>query len=208
VINAHSKNRSIGSTVQRLRKHAGMTLNDLAKQAGISVSAVSKIENGLSSPTFDTIIRLALGLNVDISELFGCEVVGTVSGRRAITRKGEGVEQATPHYDYEMLCSSLATKAFTPLLTKIRARSVEEFHELHKHSGEEFFFVLSGRVILHSELYAPVELKEGDSTYFDSGMGHALVSVGPEDARVLWIATRVYGVLDMSNTEHGSNADT
>lgn len=189
------KARSISDTVHRLRKQSGMTLTDLAQRSGISVSALSKIENDLTSPTYDTILRLALGLDVDITELFGSNVTGTVNGRREITRKGEGVVQPTPHYEYEMLASSLATKAFTPLVTKVRARSVAEFHELHSHQGEEFFYVLSGRVVLHSEHYAPVELGEGDSAYFDSSMGHALVSVSPKDALILWIATRVSGVL-------------
>lgn len=186
----------IGATVQMLRRRAGMTLSDLAGGAGISVSAVSKIENGQTSPTYDTIFRLAIGLGVDIAELFGSETHDPVNGRRVITRTGEGIVQSTPHYEYEMLCSDLATKAFTPLLTRVRARRLEDFGRLEGHGGEEFFFVLEGSVVLHTAHYAPVLLRKGDSSYFDSSMGHALVSVSEEDALILWIATRVHGVLD------------
>lgn len=187
---------SIGGAVQELRKRANMTLSDLATSSGISVSAVSKIENCQSSPTYDTILRLSTGLGVDIAELFGSEIQGTVNGRRVITRAGAGILQSTPHYDYEMLCSDLATKAFTPLLTRIRARSVEDFGTLEAHGGEEFFFVVKGSVVLHTKHYAPALLVEGDSSYYDSAMGHAIVSASEEDAIILWIATRVYGVLD------------
>lgn len=204
--NLLQKHPSIGWTVHMLRKRASMTLNDLAVRAGISVSAVSKIENGQTSPTYDTILRLAVGLGVDIAVLFGSEVQGTVNGRRVITRAGAGIVQSTPHYDYEMLCSDLATKAFTPLLTQVRARSVDEFAGgLQGHEGEEFFFVINGAVTLYTEHYAPALLMQGDSAYFDSGMAHALVSSSKEDAVILWIATRVHGVLDANHLPSGES---
>ncbi|MBY6090982.1 helix-turn-helix domain-containing protein [Pseudooceanicola sp. 502str34] len=186
----------LGERVQALRKRAGLTLNDLAGRAGISASAVSKIENGQTSPTYETLLRLALGLGVDVAELFGGAAESPVNGRRTITRAGQGAVQSTPQYDYRMLCTELATKAFNPLLTKIRARSIAEFDGLQSHRGEEFFYVLDGEVELHTEHYAPVRLGVGDSSYFDSAMGHALISVSAQEATVLWIATRVHGVLE------------
>ncbi|RVG23093.1 XRE family transcriptional regulator [Sinorhizobium meliloti] len=186
----------IGLTVQILRKRQKLTLNDLAQKSGLSISAVSKIENAQVSPTYETILRLAVGLNVDVTELFGGSSTPTsAAGRITVTRKGTGIVQKTPHYEYEMLAAELSKKEFTPLLTKIRARSIQEFAEMQGHTGEEFFFVLSGQVALHTEHYEPILLSPGDSSYFDSAMGHALISVGEEDATVLWVATRVHGVL-------------
>lgn len=186
----------IGLTVQRLRKRQKLTLNDLAQKSGLSTSAVSKIENAQVSPTYETILRLALGLNVDVTELFGgVQTRPSAAGRIAITPKGTGIFQKTPHYEYEMLGAGLSKKEFTPLLTKIRARSIQEFPEMQGHAGEEFFFVLSGQVALHTEHYEPIILSPGDSGYFDSTMKHALISVSDEDATILWVATRVHGVL-------------
>ena len=50
---------------------------------------------------------------------------------------------------------------------------VAEFGGLIRHPGEEFSYVLEGELDFHSELYAPVRLRAGDSIYFDSEMGHA-----------------------------------
>jgi len=186
----------IGVTVQTLRKRSRMTLNDLSQSAGISLSAVSKIENGQVSPNYDTILRLAMGLKVEVAELFGSKPRDAATGRLVVTRAGEGLRQSTPHYEYQMLCAGLASKEFTPLLTRISARSISEFDELQGHRGEEFFYVLSGSVVLHSDHYAMIQLNTGDSCYFDSSMGHALTSSGKEDALILWIATRVHGLLD------------
>lgn len=193
------KSPPIGETVQVMRKESGMTLNDLAQRAGISLSAVSKIENGQVSPTYETILRLATGLNVEVTELFGSKAREPAAGRLVVTRAGDGICQSTPHYEYQMLCAGLATKEFTPLLTRINARKVSDFNELQGHIGEEFFYVLSGRVILHSTHYAPIELQPGDSCYFDSSMGHALTSQGEAEATILWIATRVHGILNSTN---------
>lgn len=193
------KSAPIGVMVQVIRKDSGMTLNDLAQSAGISLSAVSKIENGQVSPTYETILRLATGLNVEVTELFGSKAREPAAGRLVVTRAGDGIPQSTPHYDYQMLCGGLAAKEFTPLLTRISARNVEEFDELQGHVGEEFFYVLSGCVILHSTHYAPIKLETGDSCYFDSSMGHALTSHGEEDAKILWIATRVQGILNSAH---------
>ncbi len=191
---------SIGETVRRLRKAAGMTLQDVAIPSRLSVSAVSKIENGVTSPTFDTLTRLAVGLDVEISVLFGGRSEGGVSGRRVITRANMGVMQSTAQYEYQMLCSDLATKAFIPLLTRISARSIDDFKALHQHTGEEFFYVISGQVGLYTEHYAPAVLDQGDCSYFDSSMGHALISLGETDAMVLWVTTGVHGELEKLST--------
>ncbi|MEZ2148157.1 XRE family transcriptional regulator [Bradyrhizobium sp. DN5] len=191
---------TIGAIVQRLRKQFKLTLNDLAQKSGLSISAVSKIENDQVSPTYETIVRLAIGLEVDVTELFGgtSDKAGA-TGRLVVTRGGEGILQKTPHYEYEMLGAELASKQFTPLLTRVRAHSIKEFSKIEGHPGEEFFYVLSGEVLLYTEHYAPVRLSPGDSSYFDSSMGHALVSVSGTDAMILWIATRVHGILARDN---------
>jgi transcriptional regulator with XRE-family HTH domain len=191
---AHSANQSgdsLATVVRRLRREAGLTLQELGERCGLGASTISKIENKLISPTYDTILALADGLGVDVAELFSGRSSGTVTGRRSLTRRNEGVRQKTPQYDYEMLCSDIARKQFIPLVTTIRAHSRTEFSELVSHAGEEFIYVLSGKVTLHTQHYEPLLLNPGDSCYFDSTMGHACVSASKEDAVILWVCSRV-----------------
>lgn len=199
----------LGVTVQRLRKQAGLTLSDLAQRCGISISAVSKIENGQVSPTYDTILRLAKGLEVAVADLFREAPPPAASeARLTVTRAGEGVPHSTAAYDYEMLCAGLASREFSPFLTRIRAHDLaEENAVLDHHDGEEFLYVVSGAVILHSEHYAPLTLGAGDSCYFDSRMGHALTSASDDDALVLWIATSLHGSLQSAATGTGVPLD-
>ena len=71
-----------------------------------------------------------------------------------------------------------------------RAHSVAEFPKLVQHAGEEFVYVAEGSVAINTDHYEPLLLKRGDSCYFDSNMGHALVSVGKTEAVVLWVCSR------------------
>ena len=89
-------------------------------------------------------------------------------------------------------------KRAAPLIATIRARTLEEFGEYHRHEGEEFLYVLEGELSLHTDIYAPVCLKKGESIYFDSEMGHAYLSASEEACRILLICVAEgRGVLHM-----------
>ena|SRR5437868_10862361 len=195
------KAEQFAATVRELRRRAGATLQSLADRSGLSASTLSKIENGQLSPTYETLLRLADGLGVDISELFGSALSANPSsatemafGRRSVTRRGHGRLHVTSQYQYEMFCADLSRKQFTPLITTVTARKVEEFQQLPHHEGEEFIYVISGEIELHTEHYEPTRLQHGDGCYFDSTMGHACVSVSKQDAVILWISSRADGL--------------
>ena len=75
-----------------------------------------------------------------------------------------------------------------PYVSRIKARDQSEFPEWIRHSGEEFLYVLSGDLELHTERYKPLVMHPGDSAYYDSGMGHFCISTGEEDAMILWVS--------------------
>jgi len=77
-----------------------------------------------------------------------------------------------------------------PVLTSIRAKTVAEFGDLVRHTGEEYIYVLDGRIEVHTEFYDPVVLEKGESIYIDSQMGHAyIVAEGCEEATVLGVCS-------------------
>ena len=86
-----------------------------------------------------------------------------------------------------MLAPQLTQKAMLPYRARIRARSFEEFDGWVRHEGEEFLYVLTGEIQLITEFYAPVNMRRGDSAYYDATMGHNVISVSAEDATILWV---------------------
>ena len=182
---------TLAEALRRLRTQARLTLQQLSDRSSISVSTLSKIENGQLSPTYEKIAALAIGLGVDVGDLFNQPAKPVPLGRRSVTRAGSGIKHETDQYVYEALNADLADKRFVPLFTTIKAHSVGEFQSLLRHDGEEFIYVLEGTVIVNTDFYAPCTLNKGDAIYFDSTMGHACVSGSDKDAKILWVCSHV-----------------
>jgi len=179
----------LGARVRELRKEQGWTLEQAARQAGLARSTLSKIENGQMSPTYDALKKLATGLRISVPQLFTPPVRDQVTGRMSLTRLGEGQAQATATYEHELLAETLTRKRMLPYRARVRARRMEEFDGWVRHDGEEFLYVLTGMIRLYTEFYEPVEMRRGDSAYYDAAMGHNVVSVSPEDATILWVTS-------------------
>ncbi|OIQ66147.1 DNA-binding transcriptional repressor PuuR [mine drainage metagenome] len=179
----------LGQRIRSLRSQLGWTLEQASQATSLARSTLSKIENGLVSPTYDALIKLANGLKIDISELFEASEKISGIGRRSITIKGSGQSHHTPFYDHILLCNSMSNKDMVPFKTKILARAFDDFDDWSRHTGEEFVYVLSGEVELFTEFYEPVRLGSGDAWYIDSRMGHRVISVSDENAEVLWVST-------------------
>ncbi|MEM7505150.1 MAG: XRE family transcriptional regulator [Pseudomonadota bacterium] len=186
---AEAQPLKLGERVRQLRHQREWTLEEAARRAGLARSTLSKIENAQMSPTFDAVQKLAHGLGIDVPQLFTPPVNDRVTGRRAITRQGEGREHITTTYEHELLAGEISRKRMLPYRTTIRARGFEDFSDWVRHDGEEFLLVLSGAARLMTEFYEPVDLATGDSAYYDAAMGHCVVSVSPEDAVILWVTS-------------------
>lgn len=185
----HAEPLDLGHRVRELRKERNWTLEQAARQAGMARSTLSKIENGQMSPTYDALKKLAVGLEISVPQLFTPPQQDKVNGRMAVTRFDEGQSQATATYEHELLAETLTRKKMLPYRARVRARSMEEFDGWVRHDGEEFLYVLTGVIRLYTEFYEPIEMKRGDSAYYDATMGHNVVSVSPEDASILWVTS-------------------
>lgn len=182
---------SLGQRLKRMRQDKGWTLEDISQKTGVARSTLSKIENDQMSPTYDVLQRITSGANFDIVELFDTRSQNAPFGRRSITRRGEGKFYPTATYHFELLSTDLSQKKILPFKAKVTARSLDDFSGWVRHDGEEFLCVLSGQVQVFTEFYAPAVLDVGDSVYFDSKMGHAVVSLSEKDAEILWVCTGV-----------------
>ena len=179
----------LGARVRELRKARNWTLEQAANQAGLARSTLSKIENGQMSPTYEALKKLAVGLEISVPQLFTPPSAGQINGRMAVTKSGDGTAKATTTYEHELLADTLRKKQMLPYRARIRARNVEEFDGWVRHDGEEFLFVLTGVIKLYTEFYEPVEMRRGDSAYYDATMGHNVVSTSDEDATILWVTS-------------------
>lgn len=179
----------LAERVRALRQARSWTLEQAANQAGLARSTLSKIENGQMSPTYEALKKLAVGLGISVPQLFTPPSNPQVNGRMSVTRQGEGEAHATATYEHELLASGLTRKSMLPYHARIRARSFEEFDGWVRHDGEEFLYVLTGTIRLLTEFYAPVDMRRGDSAYYDASMGHNVISTSDDDATILWVTS-------------------
>jgi transcriptional regulator with XRE-family HTH domain len=193
-ITKQAENHPMPDLAQRLsqiRASRNLTLRELQALTGIPASTLSKVQNGQATLSYGALVRLARGLSIEVSDLFTGRTVDVKAGRRALTRRATGPQEATERYTFELLCGDLINKQLNPAILEITARSLQEAGGLQAHEGEEFIYVLSGILEVHSEDYRTMRLEPGDALYLDSTSGHAYVNAGKESARVLAVTTHL-----------------
>jgi len=172
---------AIGREVRAFRVKLGMTVADLAAAAGLSQGMLSKIENGLTSPSLSTLKTLSAALGVPVTAFFRRyeeqrDAVFVAAGEGlVIERRG-----TRAGHQYQLLGHTggvTGRVVVEPYLITLTEES--EVFPLFQHGGLEFIHMLEGEVVYRhgGRLYA---LKPGDSLFFDADAPH-----GPEELRRL-----------------------
>ncbi|MEX0809021.1 MAG: XRE family transcriptional regulator [Dongiaceae bacterium] len=204
------KSSTLGERVRQLRNQRGMTLARLSELCGISVSTLSKLENGQTGLNLDNVIRLAGGFAMPVSILLN--EGSAASGAYSISRNGGAYNHKLPELDFEVLHNDLPAQRNIFWKVRVKCRTLTEFGPYHSHPGEEFFYVLDGEVEFLIRGQEPKRLGGGDSIQFDSSLDHAYLSVGRQDALILMSNTithaKLPGYIDWSNLEPPSEPAT
>ncbi|WP_166397820.1 cupin domain-containing protein [Rubrobacter marinus] len=160
-----------------------MTLEGLAAAAGTSAAHISRLESGERQPSLDGALRLAFGLGMRFDELFeepGDPEPGTVvRGGEAPVFQGKGVrlQRLVPEAGPEGL---EAVKVIYP------ADRVAD-QELHEHEGQEWLYMIKGRLRLTLGEERTV-LEPGDAAFFNARLPHNFDVLSEEDAEVLMVS--------------------
>lgn len=179
----------IGKRLKQFRTDAGHSLATLASLTGISEASLSRVENGQVLVSAHNLYVLSQVLEVDITAFYAPTAHPLRAGIRSVSRRGGGEEISTERFLSKVYASDLSRKKMHPALNIISARTLEEAGGVSAHTGEEFLFVVKGKLVLHSEHYAPLLLEEADTLYFDGAMPHAYVCGSDLPAEVLVITT-------------------
>lgn len=207
---------TLGALLRNLRNREGWTLKEMSARSGIPMSTLSKVEHDRLTLTYDKLYQVSQRLGIRMSELFAEPDEGgttPVTARRSLGDLESAIRVETPNYDYYYLCTELRRKRMIPVITRIRARTSQQFGELVHHTGEEFVYVLKGRIVVSTEFYDPVVLDQGQSIYIDSSMGHAyLAAEGCDEAEVLGVMSSpdeelMHSLLSLHEEQRTAEAD-
>jgi transcriptional regulator with XRE-family HTH domain len=167
----------LGRKIKSVRTGKGITIQDIAERSGLSKGFLSQVENDKTSPSLNTLERIAGALGTPLTYLLLADQHSPV-----LARDGERqvlLDEATEGR-IEFL-SPVAGRALQLCVVDLPAgRGVG----LHEHEGEEACWVLLGSVrVLHGE--TTVTLRQGDAYHWDGSVPHAVENSGQSAARLL-----------------------
>lgn len=181
---------TIGAGVKRHRRARKWSLKTLSEKSGVPISTLSKIENGLMSLKIEKLLAVSSALDVDVMQLVAPEEsnspVALVTGRRSITRDAAAPRTKTENTVYAHHASDFSRRLFSPAVIEVQPGVAPD---LIRHQGEEFIYVLEGRIEALTEFYEPTILETGDSMYIDSTMAHNVRALDGKPARILNITS-------------------
>ena len=180
------KNEDVGERVRRVREQRGLSLLDISQRTGLDVEQLSQIEEGDFSPPLGTMTRLAKSLEMKLGYFISGEArkpytIVRRADRKVVSRYGEKKGERYG-YEYQSLAPQKKDRHMEPFLVTLAPSEIEE--ERSTHDGQEFIFVLQGKmeVRLGDEVHF---LEPGDAIYYDSTVPHLVKGHGDEPTRIL-----------------------
>ncbi|MDF1537151.1 MAG: XRE family transcriptional regulator [bacterium] len=175
--------RMVASRIRELREISGVTVPSLAAEMNVAPDTLRGYESGET----DIPISFLYGF----AARFGVELVALLTGEEPrlhlcqLVRKGKGVSvERRSDYAYQSLAYNFAHKRAEPFLVTVDPKGLDEPVPLNTHDGQEFTYVLEGRVMVLVDALENI-LNEGDSLYFDANLPHGMKALGGKPATFL-----------------------
>lgn len=175
----------LSQRIKQRRLELGLSLEEVAAAAGQTRSWLSKVENFRITPSLPALARVAEALRSPLSVLLeGLDskpplVLTRKSERRVIQRDPQNSDIV-----YHEMIRGRANRRMNPFLLEVPAGGGRTV--MRPHEGEEFLTVLRGRVTLEYGAES-IQLREGDSLYFDADTPHRLHNEHKGQAEVLCV---------------------
>jgi quercetin dioxygenase-like cupin family protein len=177
--------RNLGERIRGARELRELTLEDLSSRTGIGVEALERMESNEMIPPLGQLVRLGKALEMKMGYFISAGFDRPMSIVRAdarpkVARRGEKSSEQYG-YVYESLAAEKSHRLMEPFLVTLVPT---EFGEESSHDGQEFIFVLEGRVRARVGDETEI-LRPGDSIYYDSSTPHLVKCEGKAPAKIL-----------------------
>ena len=178
------QNLQLGNMLKESRKKEKMTLQALSGLTGLSISYLSMLERGLTSPTVENLQIVCRALGITMADLFSrLDAAGNVVVRkqeRPVIFSGEG-------YLYEA-----GTQGNRQMRCVIMTISDNEVHLSNAHVADEVGYVVSGSIVMTVSGVDHL-VNPGDCIYIDANCNHSFRKVSQEDCVTIWVYGPAYG---------------
>lgn len=175
----------IGERIRNLRQMSNLTQEELAARANLTKGFISQVERDLTSISLDSLIQILDALDENISDFFR-----ETSQEKIVYREKDRVPiEKEKIQKFELLVPGSTNRRLEPVLVTLKQGQSTPREKPHE--GEEFGFVLKGRISLRFGREI-IKLKKGECFYFWSEKEHWLQNTSSRNAVVLWITSPPY----------------
>jgi len=199
-IDAEQPEPSLGSRIRARRKALGLTMQQVADSAGLTIGFISQIERSLASPSLSSLTAVSRVLDIDPGTLFAQppspgEI--TMAGERPVY----GLDPS--NMSYERISSAFPGHTLRGVLIH---EAPGHRSEPIRHEGEELFYILQGALTVEIDSKRNV-LKAGDSIHFASTRVHSSWNHTDQPTTILHVCTMdVFG--DSPRADHADATKT
>lgn len=180
--------KKIGKKIKEFREFRQISREEIALKANMDVAQLEGIEEKGTVPSLGHLIKLSrvfgvrIGTFLDDAEKIGPAIVRGGEEKASLSFSTND-DSAREHLNFFSLAQAKAGRHMEPFIVNIEP-SKESDYKLSSHEGEEFIFVLEGKIEIHygKEIY---ELEKGDSIYLDSIVAHNIHAADEQNAKIL-----------------------
>lgn len=171
----------IGIKIKRLRLQLNLSQAELADRCELTKGYISQLENDLTSPSIATLCDILAALGTDLASFFSRE-----DDRRVVFSADDFIEKDEGGMHLKWIIPNAQKNEMEPVLVELLAGASTP--DDYPHEGEEFGYVLDGKVniTLGGNKYA---CKKGETFYYTADKSHRIENAGKTVARFLWIST-------------------
>ncbi|MGC9530205.1 MAG: helix-turn-helix domain-containing protein [Candidatus Bipolaricaulaceae bacterium] len=176
--------QNVGRRIRELRQRRGWTLEGLSERCGLSMSFLSQVERGLSSLSISSLQAICRALEVPLTHFFA-----PPEGNSQVLRAGQArtrLRIEDSQVTYHLLSGAMPDRMLEALIAEFPPHYE---HPLITHGGEEFGYVVEGKIVLQFEDHE-FELGPGDNFHFFSTQPHTIRNPRDVTAKVLWVLTQ------------------
>jgi transcriptional regulator with XRE-family HTH domain len=173
---------NIGKRIQQYRKKNGLTLEELASRSELTKGFLSQVERDLTSPSIATLSDIVEALGISLSEFFN----DTQAREKFVFGPDDHFEDDQGGVRVHWIVPNAQKNDMEPILIELDPDQTSSV--IDPHSGEEFGYVLQGRVSLIIDGKKHI-LKKGNTFYLKGTYAHYLRNDSTSEASVLWVCT-------------------
>lgn len=172
----------IGHKIKQLRVQKGLTLEELASRSELTKGFLSQLERDLTSPSIATLNDIVEALGTTLADFFKED-----TAEKIVFEEKDFFVDEQDTYTLHWIVPNTQKNEMEPIMMELPVGGVS--FEVNPHSGEEFGYVLTGKVAIICDNEDVYKVKKGETFYLRGDFKHFLRNEGKDTAKVIWVST-------------------